>query len=83
MNSVGCALTEIVLAWAPTVSAQRTPNPAPFGAWIQDDTGPVLIYRRIYTIKPDGTYVLVLTSRPKGSMNQKVVAREAGQFIRI
>ena len=83
MNSIGCALTEIVLAWDPTVPAQRVAVPGPFGTWIHDDNRPVLQYRRIYTIKPDGTYVLVLVSRPKGSTHHTVVAREIGQFIRI
>ena len=83
MKSVGCVLTEIVLAWEPAISARRTPTPAPFGIWIRDDTEPTLVYRRIYTLKPDGTYELVLTSRQKGSANQTVVARETGQFIHI
>jgi hypothetical protein len=84
MNScfavAGCVLTGIVLCSAPTLSAQPAPTPAPLGIWLQDDTGPVIIYRRTYTFKPDGTYELVMTSRPKGSMNQTVVARETGVF---
>lgn len=83
MKSVGCVLTEIVLAWDPAISAQRTPTPAPLGTWIQDDAAPTLIYRRIYWLTPDGTYELVLTSRPKGSPNQTVVARETGSFIHV
>jgi hypothetical protein len=75
-----CVLTGILSTGAGTVSAQRALTAAPLGVWVQDDTGPVFIYRRIYAFKQDGTYELVLTSRPKGSMNQTIVARETGMF---
>lgn len=50
------------------------------GVWVQDDSGPVLTYRKRYHFKPDGSYEFVFTSRNMGSLEQTVLVREEGTF---
>jgi hypothetical protein len=48
------------------------------GAWIQDDTGPLLTMRKRYEFRRDGSYEFAWTSRNTGSMHQTVQASERG-----
>ncbi|MER3513397.1 MAG: hypothetical protein C4310_02515 [Chloroflexota bacterium] len=50
------------------------------GVWVQDDSGPVLTYRRRYQFKPDGSYEFVFTSRNTGSLEKTVLVKEEGTF---
>lgn len=50
------------------------------GVWVQDDTGPVLVYGRRYEFKSDGSYQFTFTSRPRGSAQEKLLASEVGRF---
>ena len=50
------------------------------GTWVQDNTGPVLTHRRRYEFMPDSTFELVITSRPTGSLAEKLLHRERGRF---
>jgi hypothetical protein len=74
-----CSLTVAVIVASTTIAAQ-TPPVAPVGTWVQDDYGPVVIVRRQYAFKPDGTYELALTTRQRGSMNQTLAALEKGVY---
>jgi hypothetical protein len=46
----------------------------------QDNTGPVLTHRRRYEFMADSTFEYVITSRPTGSLAEKVLHRERGHF---
>ena len=62
------------------------PDPGPdsrnqlLGTWAQDNTGPVLTHRRRYEFMADSTFEYVITSRPTGSLAEKVLHRERGHF---
>ncbi len=50
------------------------------GVWVQDDAGPILIYRKRYHFKPDGSYEFVFTSRNTGSLEETMLVKEEGTF---
>ena len=72
----------LVLAWClcPQPTKARDGVDALLGVWIQDDTGPVLSYRRAFYFRPGGYYEFVVTSGNTGSLQQRVLGREEGTF---
>lgn len=62
--------------------AERVHVPARLvGTWVQDETGPVLTYRRVFRLEADGRYGFMVTSRNTGSVEETIVAQEDGTFV--
>ncbi len=93
MRTVGASRLVLALAVAAPGSGllateSRKPCPDPgaesrrqlLGTWVQDQTGPVLTYRRLYRFNADSSFELVVTSRRTGSLAEEVLARDRGRF---
>lgn len=80
-GSSATALAAGAAPGGPPAAADPQPRATLLGTWVQDESGPVLTLQRILVFQPDGTYGLVLTTRPSGSSTTaRAFAREVGRY---
>jgi hypothetical protein len=56
------------------------PKASLLGRWTQNETGPLLTTRKVFTFEADRQYDFVLTARSPGSVSEHVLGRETGRY---